>query len=317
MTSDLPVVLVTAVGILAGAVAAWAAVQQLGMPVRASLAAATIAVVSGAVLTVAGLLADAAAAPYLLDLAAFAAPAAAALVALTGSVIAAAVWGLVVLPVAAIVPLVLTEGCAGTGCALQDFGGGLPLVMSSAAFLVAVGVRVAPPAPRLLPSAAIAAAAVVWIGAMEGAIDAYVPRLILTGAIVPVAAGLAWTGVDALGGRSPRRAPVFGLLAGVAAMLPGAAVLGWPWAIVVGVVAGAVGSAVAGRWRRSARLAPAALVVVLIGLLAPALVGDEVGLIITADVVTVGVTLAAAAGVAALGVAAGLAVRVGMGRRRR
>lgn len=318
MTPDQQAALVTAVGIAAGAVAAGAAVRQLRMPARRALTAAAIAVAAGLVLTVAGLRTEVADAPYLLDLAAFAAPVVAALVALTGSAVAAAVWGLVVLPIAAIAPLALTAGCAGTGCALQDFGGSLPLVVSSAGFLIAVGVRVSPPAPRLLPSVVIAAAGVVWIATMEGAIDAYLPRLILTGAIVPIAAALAWTVVDALSRRASRRSPVLGLLAGVVAMIPGAAVLGWPWAIVLGAVAGAAGSAVAGRWRRSPRLAPAALVVGLVGLVAPALVGDEVGIIITADAVTVGVALALAAGVIVLGVAAGLVVRAAMawaGRR--
>jgi ammonium transporter, Amt family len=309
VTPALPAVLVTVVGILAGAAAALAVAQWLRLPWRGSLASAAVAVVSGAVLTVAGLLSGAGLGlPYLLDLAAFAAPVLALLAELTG-VVGAAVWGVVVLPLAAVVPLALTAGCAGTDCAVQDFGGGLPLAVSAAALLLTAGARVAPPQLRLVPALVIAVAAIVWLAAMEGAVDAYTPRLLLTGAIGAVAAAAAWTAVDALSRRSVRSAPALGAMAGVVALLPGAAVLGWPWALVVGLVAGAAGAAVAGR-RTPGRIAPAALVVALIGLAAPAIVGDEVGIIITADAVTLGVTLACAAGVVALGLLAGVVVRV-------
>jgi ammonium transporter, Amt family len=310
VTPALPAVLVTAVGILAGAVAAVAVVRWLRVPVRGALASAAVTVVAGAVLTVAGAVSGADLdGPFLIDLAAFAAPVTVALVSLTGSVLAGAAWAVIVLPVAAVVPLAATAGCAGTDCAIQDFGGGLPLAVSAAAFLLAVGVRATPPPTRLVPPLVTAVAAVVWLAAMEGAVDAYTPRLLLTGAIGAVSAALALTAVDALSRRPVRSAPALGLVAGVVAMLPGAAVLGWPWAIVVGLVAGAAGSAVAGR-RAPGRIAPAALVVALIGVVAPVVVGDEVGLIITADVVTLGIALGAALGVIAVAMAAGFLVRL-------
>ena len=108
--------------------------------------------------------------------------------------------------VSVVVPLWLTAACAGTDCELEDFGGALPLLVSSSAFVLlawlpAGVIERADPDPQDNRRAMVAlvvfwAAFVVWLAQLEGAIDEFTPRIALAAVVVPVTSALVWLIVD-------------------------------------------------------------------------------------------------------------------------
>jgi len=210
-------------------------------------------------------------------------------------------WSLLVYPVCAIVPPLLLAGCAASECRVADFAGGLPLLASSAAMLLVAGGRPSGPHPlgmhhvgerpggwrRLVgPVLLIWAAAALWIASLEGVVDAYTPRILLATVVSPLGGAVGWLLADLV--RGARRHPVHsatgGVLAGLAAILPGAAGISAPWSMLVGGLAGAVCALILGSRRlaargRAGRVALGVLAATGIGYLAPAVAGDTLGFI--------------------------------------
>ena len=132
----------------------------------------------------------------------------------TGRWVLMLTWGAIVFPLAALVPLWLTAACAGTDCELEDFGGALPLLVSSSAFVLlawlpAGVIERADPDPHDNRRAMLALlvfwlAFVVWLAHLEGTIDEYTPRIALAAVVGPAASALAWLIVDQIGRASCR-----------------------------------------------------------------------------------------------------------------
>lgn len=275
-------------------------------------ASAAVGVTAGA-----GLATGAAPVGFLISLAAFTLPVLMALDAAAaasgarnpGRGLLLGVWAVVVFPAATLAPLLLGRGCSSPDCRVDDFGGALPLVVSGAAFVLLAMLpsrdRVAGSSPpddvtargsgrRADPRSILAVLAfwlafAVWLASLEGAADEYVPRILLHVLVVPVAAALGWTLVDRLRGvhRPVTRSLLLGLLAGLVAAMPGPVSVGLPWAPVAGALAGALGALVFARSTADPRTVPARwalslLLTALVGLLAPAISGDQVGVIFTA-----------------------------------
>jgi hypothetical protein len=226
-------------------------------------------------------------------------------------------WGAIVFPLAALVPLWLTAGCAGTDCELEDFGGGLPLLVSSSAFVVfawlpAGVIERADPDPHdnrraMLALLVLWLAFVVWLVQMEGAIDDYTPRIALAAVVGPASSAVTWLLVDRLRNvaRPLLRSLVLGLVAGIAATFPGAVTVGFPWNIVVGALAGCLASlAYSGRASSAAGVATrwgfVLLVASAVGFLAPAISGDTVGILFSAQLDVLSVPAVSFIGVALL-----------------
>ncbi len=210
-------------------------------------------------------------------------------------------WGGIVFPLAALVPLWLTDACAGTDCELEDFGGALPLLVSSSAFVLLAwlpaGVVERATADPHSNRRAMAALLVLWVAVLlwlvqlEGAIDEFVPRILLAGVLAPVAGGLGWLIADRARGvpRAIPRSLVLGVITGLAAAMPGAVTVTFPWIIAVGALAGALGSIVySSRGAASAGIATrwgfVMLVAVAVGFIAPAIAGDTLGILFSARV---------------------------------
>lgn len=303
-------------------------------------AVAAVAITAGA-----GVVMDAAPPGFLIALAAFTLP---VLLALDAAAAASGArdgarwlillsWAVVVFPLATIVPLALTRDCTAADCRIDDFAGALPLIVSSAAFTVLApisprpGLGVPPhlettvrgsgrPAePRLLLALlALWLAFAVWIASLEGALDDYIPRILVHALAVPAAAALGWALVDRLRGatRPAGRSLLLGLVAGMVAAMPGTVAVGMPWAPITGALAGALAGLTFGAaFPRDApvRWALSLLVSALVGLLGPAISGEAVGAIFTARLAGVLTPLVAfvVTAVAALVLSApvGLAVR--------
>ncbi len=209
-------------------------------------------------------------------------------------------WAGIVFPIAALVPLAATAACAGTDCELQDFGGGLPLLVSSSAFVLLAwlpaGVIERPePDPHTNVRAILALvvlwlAFVAWLVQLEGALDEFTPRILLAAVVGPVSGGLGWVVTDRLRlvRRPVARSAVLGVVAGIAATMPGAVTVVPPWSIAVGVLAGALGSFVysARAWAAAGiatRWGFVILVASAVGFLAPAISGDTVGILFSAQ----------------------------------
>lgn len=323
-------------GVIAALGAALALVLAIPSLRRAGWRLLGLSIVCGAEIVVLGLMTDTAGAPYLIDVAAAAGVILALLLAAAAAAgagprlrwVVPVVGALIVLPAATLGPLLATAGCAGTPCELQDFGATLPLAVAPAALLL-LAVLV-PRARRgdlpelstrssLLVGATLWGAFVLWIAAMEGAVDAYTPVLLLAGAIGPAVAAAIWTAVDLLrrSGRPVARSAALGGMAGIVATMAGAATVHPPWSIAVAVLAGLVAALVAGR--RTVSVARAAWVVVaasLVGLLAPVVSGDGIGVIYTAQFETLPVPIVAAGGTVALSVVVSVPVWVAIRRRR-
>lgn len=293
-----------------GAGAAMLGIVHSSIPWRSGAAALIAAVAAVGVTVIAGLALDAAPVGFLVAMAAFSFPVlvlveAAAVASGAGRVgrwVVLLSWALVVFPAAAVVPSALTSGCAAPECRIEDFGGVLPLVVSSAAFelLAALPVAARTGATRLehrvrarvlAALAGVWVAFAVWLASLEGAVDEYIPRILLAAVLGPAAGSVGWALIEVLRQRR-RPAPrslALGLLAGMVAVTPSAASVGMPWLPVVGALAGALGALVFVAPASGASLAPriaaSALVAALVGFLAPAVSGESVGVIFSGQLV--------------------------------
>lgn len=316
-----------AISFAAGALATLAIFQLVrpllgGRMVWPAIGAAALTTV---VTTTAGALTGAARVDYLLGISAFTLP---VLVLLEAAAIGSGAdrvarwvlmltWGLIVFPGAALIPLLVTAGCRFDGCGVVDFGGALPLFVSSAAYvLLAWSPLRAAPVPQVRGGAAIAGilgfwiAFVIWLASLEAAFDPYVPRILLAGVVGPAAAALGWLLVDTLKatGRAPTRSLGFGFLAGIAATASGAVTVSFPWSAAVGALAGIVGAVIhSAKPLSAAGIAPrwglTLLGATAVGFLAPPVSGDTVGFLFSAQVGVLWTPLLAFLGVA-LGAAA-------------
>ncbi len=138
-------------------------------------------------------------------------------------------WSLVVFPVCAVVPPLIFGMCAESECRVEDFGGGLALLVSSAASVLLAwrapgGVARESWARFALPVLLVWVAGALWLASLEGVIDAYTWRILLAALAAPLAGAVAWTLVDVLrrSDRHPLRSAADGLLAGLVAIVPGA-----------------------------------------------------------------------------------------------
>lgn len=300
---------IVVLGVLAALVAAGAMIvllrPVLGSGIPWSAAAAWVAT---ATLTIGiGSLTGAASLPFLIGIAAFTLP---VLVLLEAAAAASGadrfarwllllVWGLVVFPVAFLVPLLATRDCLAPECGFEDFGGGLPLVVASSAYLLlawlpaGVHERAEPSRPssrRVVAAVALLwLATIAWLTHLEGMLDAYTPRIVLAAVIAPIASALGWLTVDRLRnvGRPGARSVLLGLAVGMVVALPGAVSVGIPWSPIVGLLAGAVAALVFSVTERdiaglAARWGMTVLAAVAVGFVAPAISGDVVGLIFSA-----------------------------------
>jgi len=230
------------------------------------------------------------------------------------------VWGVVIFPVAALVPLVLTAGCLAADCGFEDFGAGLPLLVSSAAFVLLAwlpaGVHERVEFDRLSSRRAGLAGLVLWIATatwlahLEGTVDEFTARILIAALGGPAAGALGWLVVDLL--RNTRRATgrslMLGLVAGMVATLPGAVSVGMPWLALVGLLAGALAALVYSlpalrSTGLAARWGVTVLVAAGIGFLAPPISGDTVGVIFAARAAVLTVPILVFLGVAAFSVA--------------
>jgi len=236
-------------------------------------------------------------------------------------------WGAIVFPLAALVPLWLTAGCAGTDCELEDFGGVLPLLVSSSAFVLlawlpAGVIERADPDPHDNRRAMVAllvlwAAFVVWLAQLEGAVDEFTLRIALAAVVGPAVSSVVWLVVDRARNvpRPVGRSLVLGLIAGMAAVLPGAVAVEFPWNIAVGAIAGCLASlAYSGRAWSAAGIATrwgfVLLVASAVGFLAPAISGDTVGILFSAHLDVLSVPVLSFLGVSLLSVVVSVPVWV-------
>lgn len=314
---------IVAVSIAAGALAT-TAVLVLVRPVlggRMVWPALGAALVAAGVTTAIGVATDAGPPAFLLGLAAFTPPVLVLLEAIailagadrTARWVLMLVWGAGVFPAATIAPLLLTADCLDSACRFEDFGGALPLFLAASAFVLlawvpptgtarAEAVRGAPAAAAIV---AFWGAFAIWLASLEGAVDEYIPRILLAAAVGPAAGALGWLLVDVLRGtgRSPLRSLGYGLFAGIAATASGAVTVSFPWNGVVGALAGIAaagaygarvmsGAGVATRWGVTMLVATA------VGFLAPPFWGDTVGVLFTAQVAVLSAPLLAFVGVA-------------------
>jgi Amt family ammonium transporter len=319
--------LIVAISFAAAALATLS-IYQLVRPVlggRMVWPAIAAAILTTFVTTTLGVLTDAARLDYLLGISAFTLP---VLVLLEAAAIGSGAdqvsrwvlmlaWGLIVFPAATLIPPLATESCRFDGCGITDFGGALPLFVSSSAYVLLAWAPLRARSFTLVRgSEALAGvlgfwiAFAVWLASLEAAFDSYVPRILLAGAVGPVAGALGWLLVDTLKatGRPITRSLGFGFLAGIAATASGAVTVSFPWSAVVGalagIVAGVIHSAkpltaagVAPRWGLSLLGATA------VGFLAPPISGDTVGILFSAQVGVLWTPILAFFGVA-LGAAA-------------
>jgi len=322
----------SAIGVVASLVVAGALVVLLRPLLGARLPWASLvaSVAGGGILVGAGAGLGIVALPFALGLAALGLPVAIAVEA--GAVVAGRsrlvvplLWGIVALPVSALVPIALTAGCWTSACGFEDFGGALPLFTSSAALLLSA-VLGAPAASLAAPSRArtLGTVAVMWAGYalwlahLEAAIDPYVPRLLLSALVVPACAALAWLVVSVLGEHGTRvdLALAGGAVAGMIAAAPGAASVAFPWSALVGALAGAAAGAVhaAPPVRRAGPAVQWALsgwVAAAVGFLAPPFSADSVGILYSAQFGLLGVPALALVAVSAGSALVGLLLRRG------
>lgn len=200
-------------------------------------------------------------------------------------------WSAVVFPATTIVPTLVFRLCEAPECRVEDFGGGLPLLVSASASAL-LAWRAHAEAPEqgwmrfALPVVVLWAGGAAWLASLEGAVDAYTGRILLAAVLSPIGGALAWLLVDLLrsSGRHPLRSLADGLVAGLVAIIPGAASVSFPWSSAVGALAGAAAALVYGARRlgSAGRAGHWALVVITstaIGYLAPAVSGDTIGFV--------------------------------------
>lgn len=319
--------LFVAISFAAGALATLS-IFQLVRPVlggRMLWPAIVAAILTTLVTTAIGVLSDAARLDYLLGISAFTLP---VLVLLEAAAIGSGAdglarwvlmlaWGLIVFPGAALIPLIVTEGCRFDGCGIVDFGGALPLFVSTSAYVLLAWTPLRNvPAPQVGGTEAIAGilgfwiSFAIWLASLEADIDAYVPRILLAGVVGPAAGAIGWLLVDVLKGtgRAYTRSLGYGFLAGIAATASGAVAVSFPWSALVGALAGIVGGVIhSAKPLTAAGLAPrwglTLLGATAVGYLAPPISGDTVGILFSAQVGVLWAPLLAFVGVA-LGAAA-------------
>lgn len=314
--------LFVAISFAAGALATLA-IFQLVRPViggRMVWPAVVAAALTTVVTTSIGMLTEIARLDYLLGISAFTLP---VLVLLEAAAISSGAdrlarwvlmlaWGLIVFPGATLIPLLVTEQCRLDGCGIVDFGGALPLFVSSAAYvLLAWSPPKAVPVTQVRGSEAIAGvlgfwmAFAVWLASLEADLDSYVPRILLAGAVGPAAGALGWLLVDQLKatGRPITRSLGFGFLAGITATASGAVTVSFPWSVVVGALAGIVAGVIhAAKPLAAAGIAPrwglSLLGATAIGYIAPPISGDTIGILFSAQVGVLWTPVVAFVGVA-------------------
>jgi ammonia channel protein AmtB len=226
----------------------------------------------------------------------------------------ALVWGVVVFPACTIVPPALLRMCDASECRVEDFGGGLALLVSSAASVL-LAWRAPRSHPRegwrgvVLPVLGAWVSAAVWLASLEGLVDAYTVRILVAAFVAPLGGAAGWLLVDVLrrAERHPVRSLADGVLAGLAAIVPGAAGISFPWSAAVGLAAGAAAALVYGyrRFASGGRAGHWALVVLTstaIGYLAPAVSGDTIGLLFSGRIAALLPPAAGILAVAAFGI---------------
>ncbi|MGN6273315.1 MAG: hypothetical protein ACTHMQ_09515 [Protaetiibacter sp.] len=226
------------------------------------------------------------------------------------------VWALVVFPVCAVVPPLAFRLCEASECRVEDFGGGLALLVSSAASVL-LAWRVPAAAEReswvrfALPVLVVWLAGGFWLASLEGVIDGYTVRILLAASVAPLGGAVAWVAVDVLrrAERHPLRSAADGVLAGLVSILPGAAGISFPWSLAVGGFAGATAALVFGLRRLSSagRAGHWALVVLAstaVGYLAPAVAGDSIGLLFSGRIAALAPPILAIFAVATIGMLA-------------
>ena len=223
-------------------------------------------------------------------------------------------WAGFVFPVCVIVPALLYRMCGAPECRVEDFGGALALLVSSAASVLLAwranaGVEDARWSRFAAPVVVLWVAAAAWLASLEGVVDAYTVRILLAALLAPLAGGLAWLLVDVLrrARRHPLRSFADGVVAGLVAIIPGAASVSFPWSFVVGALAGAAAALVFGATRiasagRAGHWALVVLTATAIGYLAPAISGDTIGFVFSGRVAAFLPPLATFVAVAAFGV---------------
>jgi len=224
------------------------------------------------------------------------------------------VWAGFVFPVCVVVPSLLYRTCAAPECRVEDFGGGLALLVSSSASVLLAWRAHAEAEGRewvrfAVSVAVLWVAAAAWLVSLEGAVDDYSGRILMAALLSPVAGGFAWLLVDVLrqSGRHPLRSYADGVVAGLVAIIPGAASVSFPWSLVVGALAGAAAAIVFGAKRigsagRAGHWALVALTATAIGYLAPAISGDTIGFMFSGRIAAFIPPLATFLAVAAFGV---------------
>lgn len=247
------------------------------------------------------------------------------------AIVAVALWAAVVAPLAIVIPQVLAAGCPPQTCVVEDFGGGLPFAVGVGAFVLVPSAAVptlrrTPQPDRIGRSAPLVlvvwAAFVVWLSALELDVDPYTPRIALAAVIAPVAAAVGWAVTDRIRGldASVARGLTLGTVAGMVGILPSVVSVDTPWAILVGAVAGITGAlAHDARALRSspstARVAVAAVVVGVVGMIVPGVLGNDLGFVFAARVDVLGTQLLSAAGVAVAAIVVSIPAAVVLRRR--
>jgi ammonia channel protein AmtB len=317
-------------GVLAALLAA-GAILVLMRPVlgdRMPWTAAVVALAAAALSIVVGRLSGAASLEFLIGVSVFALP---VLLLLDAAAIASGAdrfarrllllaWGVVVFPASLLIPLLVTRDCLALECGFEDFGGGLPLIVSSSAFVIlawlpaGVHERAEPARPssrRVVVAVALLWLAVIgWLVHLEGTVDEYTPRIALAAVAVPLASAVGWLAVDRLRnvGRPAARSLLLGLVVGMVVALPGAVSVGMPWAPIAGLLAGAVAGLVFSVSQRdvaglAARWGMTLLAAIAVAFVAPAVSGDTVGLIFAARVAVLTVPVLVLVAVAAFSLA--------------
>jgi hypothetical protein len=210
-------------------------------------------------------------------------------------------WAVVIFPAAVIVPPLISSRCTALECTIEDFGGALALLISSGSLVLLAWLPAGVAPGRQLergtwtsvggPVLLLWLGFVFWLAHLEGAIDEYIPRIVIAAVLAPIAGAAGWLLVDLLraSGQHPGRSLVFGVLAGMVAIVPGAVTVSFPWSLLVGVLAGAVGALVHGargvvaagvatRWALTIMVATA------VGYFAPPVSGDTIGFLFSASI---------------------------------
>ena len=225
------------------------------------------------------------------------------------------VWATVVFPVSVVVPAIMVRGCMTPECIPEDFGGGVALFATAGACAL-VAARGSIPrrggAP-LQPAAlgVLLACGIVWLVSLEGAIDAYSPRLFAASVFATLGGAFAWWLTRVMRGHAEitDASPVYGALLGFVAIVPGAATVDLALTPVVGALAGAFGALLV-----SGGAATAVLFATVTGVLAPGVSGAGRGLIFSGRI---GTLLPPTATFLAVGVFSALVTALALWVRRR